>query len=377
MKWNGRNYRPAGQYIRHSKNNKEFNFEDALKPLGEKENKGNVWVPVKQVIMNVPQDAAVPVSPTPTPSITPTSSLTPTPSITATSTLTPTPTNTQTGTPSITTTPTNTTTPTPSPVVLLLDTYPALAAYSTRKLRSAYSGSAIRVVRTSDLAEQDIGFVSNVLDISSLTSFLGVSTGNITKWYNQGSSGSIDDMTQNTLGNQPVIANAGVVYTAGTLNKPVIFWNGVKTLQTSGATTFGSQNNATTFVVGQRTGGSNPAFFVAQNGNYKLNFGTTSCQFDLGGGNVVGNFGTSFNSFNQGTFVRGNSNRTYLKKVETASSPNNTIASNLGTIQVWLGDRNLQDLRLTGYIGEVIIYASNQTANITPISDSQINYYGV
>jgi hypothetical protein len=114
MKWNGRNYRPAGQYIRHSKNNKDFNFEDALKPLGEKENKGNVWVPVKQVIMNVPQTtSSVPVSPTPTPSITPTSSLTPTPSITPTQTTSQTPT--LTSTPTLT--PTNTSSPTPTPTI--------------------------------------------------------------------------------------------------------------------------------------------------------------------------------------------------------------------------------------------------------------------
>jgi hypothetical protein len=43
---------------------------------------------------------------------------------------------------------------------LLLDTYSGAAvAYSLRKLRTAYSGSAIRVRRSSDNAEQDFGFV--------------------------------------------------------------------------------------------------------------------------------------------------------------------------------------------------------------------------
>ena len=126
MKWNGRNYRPAGQYIRHSKNNKDFNFEDALKPLGEKENKGNVWVPVlqNQVIMNAPQTtSSVPVSPTPTPSITPTISLTPslTPTNTQTPTNTPTPTISLTPsiTPTISLTPSITPTITISPSVSL------------------------------------------------------------------------------------------------------------------------------------------------------------------------------------------------------------------------------------------------------------------
>jgi len=41
-------------------------------------------------------------------------------------------------------------------------------AYSLRKLRSAYTGSAIRVRRSSDSTEQDIGFVNNELDTVSL-----------------------------------------------------------------------------------------------------------------------------------------------------------------------------------------------------------------
>ena len=43
-------------------------------------------------------------------------------------------------------------------VPLLLDLYPsAAAAYSVRKLSNGYSGSAIRVRRSSDNTEQDIG----------------------------------------------------------------------------------------------------------------------------------------------------------------------------------------------------------------------------
>lgn len=393
MKWNGRNYRPAGQYIRHSKNNKEFNFEDALKPLGEKENKGNVWVPVKQVIMNVPQTtSSVPTTPTPTPSLSPSPSLTPTqtqtgtPAVTSTPTTTPsgtpaitttptnTPTNTQTGTPSITSTPT----PTPSPVVLLLDTYPALAAYSTRKLRTAYSGSCIRVRRETDNVEQDIGFVSNKLDTASLSSFLGSTTGSVVKWYNQGTGGTTNDLIQSTAATQPKITNSsGVIYTAGTGNNPVIFFNGGNNIAISGTTDFGAQNNASVFVVSQRTGGGTGAAIVAQgSSNYKLNFYQQQCQFDTGGGNVVGSYSGVFSALTQGTFIRGNANKAFIKKVQS-STTNNTAASNLSTINVMLGNRFGNDLPLTGYIGEVIIYSSNQESNITPISDSQINYYGV
>jgi hypothetical protein len=57
---------------------------------------------------------------------------------------------------------------------LLLDLFPnASVAYSLRKLRTAYSGSAIRVRRSSDNAEQDIGFVDNELDTTSMLDFVG------------------------------------------------------------------------------------------------------------------------------------------------------------------------------------------------------------
>jgi hypothetical protein len=56
----------------------------------------------------------------------------------------------------------------------LLDTYPnAAVAYSLRQLRTAYTGAAIRVRRSSDNAEQDINFVSGDLDTQSLLDFVG------------------------------------------------------------------------------------------------------------------------------------------------------------------------------------------------------------
>ncbi len=103
----------------------------------------------------------------------------------------------------------------------LLDTYTgAAAAYSLRKLRSAYSGSAIRVRRASDNTEQDIGFnVFGELDTVSLASFCSGTNGFVKTWYDQ--SGNANDATQTTAANQPKIydGTTGVV-TEGT--KPAI-----------------------------------------------------------------------------------------------------------------------------------------------------------
>lgn len=97
-------------------------------------------------------------------------------------------------------------------IPLLLDTYPgAAAAYSVRKLRTAYTGSAIRVRRSSDNAEQDIGFSSGNLDTTALTSFCGAGNGFVTTWYDQ--SGNGRNATQATAVNQPQIVSGGSVLT--------------------------------------------------------------------------------------------------------------------------------------------------------------------
>jgi hypothetical protein len=94
--------------------------------------------------------------------------------------------------------------------VPLLDKYSgAAAAYSLRLLRTAYTGSAIRVRRASDNTEQNIGFVNNVLDTSSLTSFCSGTNGFVTTWYDQ--SGNSRDTTQTTAANQPQIVSSGAI----------------------------------------------------------------------------------------------------------------------------------------------------------------------
>ncbi len=90
----------------------------------------------------------------------------------------------------------------------LLDTYPnASAAYSLRQLRTAYTGDAIRVRRSSDNTEQNIGFVNNVLDTASLLTFCGAGNGFVTTWYDQ--SGNAKNSTQTIALQQPRIVNAG------------------------------------------------------------------------------------------------------------------------------------------------------------------------
>lgn len=67
-----------------------------------------------------------------------------------------------------------------------LDIYTdAEAAYSLRKLRSAYSGNAIKIRRGSDSEELDIGFVDGIIDSASIISFCTGTNGFVTTWYDQ------------------------------------------------------------------------------------------------------------------------------------------------------------------------------------------------
>jgi hypothetical protein len=93
-------------------------------------------------------------------------------------------------------------------------TQPAAAAFSLRRLRSGYLGSAMRVRRSSDNAELDIGFTfTGDLNVSALIAHCGVNSGFDAILYDQ--SGNGRNLTQTTSGAQPRIVNAGVVDVLG------------------------------------------------------------------------------------------------------------------------------------------------------------------
>jgi hypothetical protein len=101
---------------------------------------------------------------------------------------------------------------------------PSAAAYSLRNLRAAYTGSAIRVRRSSDNAETDIGFGSDGnLNTTALLAHCGADNGFVTTWYDQ--SGNNRNATQATAGQQPRIVNAGVIETQN--GQPTLLFDGI------------------------------------------------------------------------------------------------------------------------------------------------------
>jgi len=107
----------------------------------------------------------------------------------------------------------------------LLDLYPnAAAAYSLRKLRAAYSGSAVRVRKEVSLvsSETDIGFAADgSLDTVSLLAFASDADNGdvfVVTWYDQSLS---NNATQSAGAAQPKIVSAGSLVTLGSEVTPV------------------------------------------------------------------------------------------------------------------------------------------------------------
>lgn len=95
-----------------------------------------------------------------------------------------------------------------------------IAVYALRKLVSTYTGSAIRVRRSNDNVERDIGFtVNDDLDTTTLSSFIGSNSGLVTVMYDQ--KGSYNAV-QSTAGNQPRIVNSGTIDVDSSSGKPSI-----------------------------------------------------------------------------------------------------------------------------------------------------------
>jgi hypothetical protein len=146
----------------------------------------------------------------------------------------------------------------------LLDTYTGAAAcYSLRLMRTAYTGSAIRVRRSSDSTEQDIGFnVFGELDTVSLLAFAGTGDAFVKTWYDQ--SGNSNDATQTTTASQPQIVSSGAVI-VNSNGKPAL-----KEVNLSGfTTTFSSGTNAWTVSavfedITRASGGYSNVFYGSQ-----------------------------------------------------------------------------------------------------------------
>lgn len=85
------------------------------------------------------------------------------------------------------------------------------ALHALKRKWTGYSGSCIRIRRSSDSTEQDIGFVSSAIDAAvdsaAALTFCGAGNGFVTKIYDQ--SGNGQDWIQATSSKQPQVVTSG------------------------------------------------------------------------------------------------------------------------------------------------------------------------
>jgi hypothetical protein len=268
----------------------------------------------------------------------------------------------------------------------LLDVYSgAAAAYSLRRLRGAYTGSAIEVRRTNnDVA--DIGFTSaGELDTTALLAFTGtgaLDNGFITKWYDQ--SGNARNATQTTAANQPQIVSAGSVLTEN--GKPTIDFNNTPYLSIGSIGISGSTSRSVFAVVktdsygiiggayfgiNATTGTGSVYDHCVENGGFFMRVAGNS-QYTDADNNLIQRLYTtiltsttvfSVNLFKDGTQIT----RTAGSDVTINTNDSWDIGASLAQV----------DQYYDGKIQEIVVYASNKSTDRSGIETNLNDFYSI
>lgn len=278
----------------------------------------------------------------------------------------------------------------------LLDTYSgAAAAYSAaRRLSSTYTGALIRVRRSSDNTEQDIGYDSNnVLDESALTSFVGANSGYVTTWYDQ--SGNGKNATQSTAANQPRIVNAGTIEKLN--NKPALYYDGSDDRLSTASITWGTSYSfiGAFSVIDTNNYGKIYAIGADQSSNgYALSTLAGASVLDWQADDTLA-LGSGYNSTSNPRIISNgkilNDNTQYLLFLNLSSTASNMYKngteisyrvqttgntdSNSNILYIGASDTNAQTYK--GNPQELIFYASNQNANKSGIQSNINTFYSI
>ena len=248
----------------------------------------------------------------------------------------------------------------------LLDTYSGAAAcYSLRLMRTAYTGSAIRVRRSSDNTEQDIGFnVFGELDTVSLLAFVGTAVtdnGYVKVWYDQAST---NDATQTDTAKQPKIYDG----TTGVLDG-VNFVYGQSLPTTCAAVSTSSSS----FIIGQK--GSTSSGFIL--GNWVSNSKFYACGDGSVGATTQGITVSSY--YGNGTEIT----TPIRSEILTAYTANPSLLSTFYSGATNGANVQIGHSQFSGYaeqeIREFVIYHSDQdtAGNRTGIETNIATFYGI
>jgi hypothetical protein len=257
------------------------------------------------------------------------------------------------------------------------------AAFSLRKLSCSYSGNAIRVRRSNDNTEQDIGFtIGGDLDTAAAKTFVGANSGFVVTWYDQ--SGNARNATQTTQASQPRIINAGIIDRHNGM--PAIYFPGTNTLLNTTltavqATTSGNITTAN-FVMQSEF---NTAGTILSNGdagsnryNIHMPWSDHNTYFDIGDIATGGRLNTYLDwpDLNVGTFIRNGASVNVWKNgvnVMTSGTMASTVTS-ANTMSI--GGSVAFGSYMRGYIAEISVFPSAlSTAERQFLEWNQSEYY--
>jgi hypothetical protein len=257
---------------------------------------------------------------------------------------------------------------------LLLDTYTGAAvAYSLRKLRTDYSGNAIRVRRSSDNTEQDFGFSGNDLDTASLLTFCGAGNGFVTTWYDQ--STNSNNATQATAASQAQIVSSGALILDVDTSKITSTWTGDFYNLTSGIST-----NTKYLSISMFRRGSVTSHVMCHLGNSSSAIPSPLTWLSSSSSYLVRSYMPSLLGF-ENISTQGKCIMTSLKDASNlkVGYRNGVQLTNTATEVPTIGTLNLFGGAGTTYTSgqyqEYIYWNSEQSANRTAIEDNINTYY--
>lgn len=233
----------------------------------------------------------------------------------------------------------------------LLNDYPyASGAYSLRKLDKNYTGNCIRVRRSNDNNQTDIGFDSNGdLDTGTLLTFVGNNSAFVTVWYDQSGLGNNMEVKPNAASTEPRIVNSGTIDVVN--SRPAIYFDG----------------SDDQFMMYDFVGKSTQTFFGAglinaQDGLFAYSDNpTTSYYLTLQQGNTGSadqNAGTLSNYYTSGNFTTRNRGALY-NDVATGQASIQAISNlDLSTWNNYIFN-GYPGFKFQGYMQEVVTYDSS------------------
>jgi len=269
-----------------------------------------------------------------------------------------------------------------APADLLLDSFPSAGgAWSLRKLDKDYAGNCIMVVRTNG-DSTDVGFAGNFLDTVALKTFCGTGgtdSCTVRVWYDQ--SGNTLNVRQNTRANQPSILSAGVIRRDNG-NVALRFWGSGDELETA-ATAFNAGGFLSAFAyIGDHTSVSNDFFGnrdAASLGGWAYLYRISASRY------LAANITFNTQTYTVTKFSRhlisilrasNNSFETYYNNALQGTAGGTNGHSTAGSVFAIGSDGNSGGFT-NGFIHEVIIYASDQSANRAAISTNINNFYQI